>query len=76
MLAIKDLSEGNAQHFTTLVKDGLHHSAEQLFIAAKVCHLVARHTNHGTLNLGRRIEDTRLDSKEIFHMVPGLNQYR
>ena len=75
MVAIKDLSQGDAQHLTALIEHGLHHALEQLFVASKVSHLVARHTNDGTLYLGRRIKDARLYREEIFDMIPRLNQY-
>ena len=74
MFAIKDLPQGDAQHLSALIEHGLHHALEQLFVASKISHLVARHTNDGTLNLGRRIKDTWLYGEEIFDMIPRLNQ--
>ena len=76
MIAGKDLSKRDTQHLTTLIEDGLHHPTEKSFVATKVRHFVARHADHGTLHLGRRIEHTWLDGKEIFDIIPSLNQYR
>ena len=49
---------------------------EQLFIAVKMVYLVTCHTDNGTLHLGWRIEDRWFHSKQIFHIIPCLNQYR
>ena len=38
-------------------------------------HLVALHADDGTLHLGRRVEDGRLNGEEIFHVVPRLDEH-
>ena len=76
MIAIEDLSQGDTQHLPALVEHRLYHTTEELFIAAKVSHLITGHTDHGTLYLRRWLEHTWLYGKEILHMIPSLNQYR
>ena len=76
MITAEDLTEGDAQHLATLVKDRFHHTTEKALVTTKVSHLITCHANDGTLNLGRRIEHAWLDGEEILHIVPGLNQYR
>jgi len=76
MVSIEDLTEGDAEHLTALVEDGLHHTTEETFVTAKVSHLITRHADDGTLYLGRGIEYAGLDCKEVLHIVPGLNQDR
>ena len=75
MVAIEDLTEGDAQHLTALIEDRLDDTTEQLLVATKVGDLITRHTDDGTLNLGRRIEDTGFDGEKIFDMIPSLNQH-
>ena len=75
MVAIEDLTEGDSQHLTALIEDRLDDTTEQLLVATKVGDLITRHTDDGTLNLGRRIKDARLYGEEIFDMIPRLNQY-
>ena len=41
MLAVKNLTEGYAQHLPSLIEDSLHHSAEELFVATEIGHLIA-----------------------------------
>ena len=65
----------DAQHLATLVEDGLYHALEQLLIAAQLAGLVARHTDDGTLHLWRRIEHRLVDHKQIFDIIPCLNQH-
>ena len=74
-LCRQHLLKRDAQHLPTLAEDRLDDAAEQLFVAAQVSYLVARHTDNGTLHLGRRIEYTWFDGEEILHTIPGLNQY-
>ena len=47
-----------------------------MLVTPQLLHLVARHTDHGTHHLGRRIEHGGLDGKQVFHMVPCLYQHR
>lgn len=76
MVAIEYLAKGDAEHLAALIEDGLHDTAEELFVAAKVGHVITRHPNDGTLHLWRRIEDTWLNGEEILHVIPSLNQHR
>ena len=63
MVAIEDLTEGDSQHLTALIEDRLDDTTEQLLVATKVGDLITRHADDGTLNLGRRIEDTGFDGE-------------
>lgn len=64
MIAVEQLSQGNAQHLATLVEYGLDHTAEELFIASQVGDAVAGHADDSTLHLWRRIEPARRAQKE------------
>ena len=76
VIRIENLSQRDTEHLPTLVEGGLDHATEELFVAAKVSDGIACHTDDGTLYLGRRVENRGLDRKEIFHIIPRLNQYR
>ena len=76
MITVENLTEGDAEHLSTLVEGGLDDAFEEFLIAAQVCHIVASHTDDGTLYLGWGIEDIWLNGKEILHIVPRLNQDR
>ena len=74
MIGVKNLSQGDTEHLSALVKSGLDDTTEELFIAPKVGDSIARHTDNGALHFWRRIENRRLNHEEIFHIIPGLNQ--
>lgn len=76
MITVENLTEGDAEHLSTLVEGGLDDALEEFLIATQVCHIVASHTDDGTLYLGRRIEDIWLNGEKIFNIVPRLNQDR
>ena len=59
-----------------LVESGLDNALEQLFITAEVGGLVAHHADDGTLHLGRRVEDIRLNGEQVLNIVPCLNKDR
>ena len=68
------LLEAHAQHLPPLVEDRLHEAAEQCPVASEVRGLVACHPDDGTLDLWRRVEDVLVDSEEILHVVPCLDE--
>ena len=73
-LALEQLAQADAQHLAPLVEDGLDQPLEQPLVAAQLLDAVARHADHGTLDLGGRIEDGLIDGEEILHVVPRLGE--
>ena len=73
---MEELPKRNTQHLTTLVEDSLDDTTEELFVAVESRRGIARHADDSALHLGRRIEDVLVDSKQIFHIVPRLNEDR
>jgi len=71
----EQLAQGDAQHLTALVEDGLHDAAEELLVAAEGVDVVARHADDGRLHLGWRVEDGGLDGEEILDIVPRLDEH-
>ena len=76
MICIENLTQRDTEHLPTLVEGGLDHTTEQLFITTQIGNFITRHTDHGTLHLGWWIENRGLDRKEVFHVIPRLNQHR
>ena len=70
------MTEGDAQHLTALTEDGLYDTTEQLFVAAQIGDLIARHADDGTLHLGRGIEDGGFDGEQVLDMIPRLDEDR
>ena len=71
----EQLAQGDAQHLTALVEDGLHDAAEELLVAAEGVDVVARHADDGRLYLGGRVEDGGLDGEEVLDIVPRLDEH-
>ena len=71
----EQLAQGDAQHLTALVEDGLHDAAEELLVAAEGVDVVARHADDGRLYLGWRVEDGGLDGEEVLDIVPRLDEH-
>ena len=71
----EQLAQGDAQHLTALVEDGLHDAAEELLVAAEGVDVVARHADDGRLHLGWRVEDGGLDGEEVLDIVPRLDEH-
>ena len=57
-----------------MIERGLDHGLEQGLVASQIGTAVACHADHGTLDLGRRIEYIFMDREEVFDVVPGLEQ--
>ena len=72
----QQLSQADAQHLSPLVEGGFYNTLEELLVAAQTGDLVARHAYDGALHLGRRVEDGGRNGEEIFHIIPGLDEYR
>ena len=58
-----------------MVESRLHDLFKQLLVASQVGGFVAGHPYHGAFHLGGRVEHVLVHRKEVFHLVPGLNQY-
>lgn len=75
-IGTQELAQGDTKHLATLVEDGLYDTTEELFVAAKIGHIIACHADNSRLHLGWRIEDRRFDGEEIFNIVPRLDKDR
>ncbi len=69
------LAQTHAQHLAPLVEHRLYDALEENLVAAEIGNAVARHSYHGALHFGRRIEDIFVYREEIFHVVPRLNEH-
>ena len=70
------MTQRDAQHLTTLPKDGLDDTTEQCLVATQISNLIARHADDGTLHLGWGIKDGGLHSEQVLDMIPRLDQDR
>ena len=68
------MTQRDAQHLTTLTKDGLDDTTEQGLVATQISNLVARHADNGTLHLGWGIKDGGLHSEQVLDVIPRLDQ--
>ena len=66
---------GVAERLAALVECRLDNLLEQLLVASQLLGFVAGHADDGALHLGRRIEHMFVYGEQVFHAVPGLNQY-
>ena len=80
MLRPAEIAEGGAQrvaqHLATLAERRLDDPHEEPFVAIEPFDAVAAQTDNGALDLGRRIEDLLPYRKEVFDVVPRLQQHR
>lgn len=75
-IGTEELAQGDTKHLATLVEDGLHNTAEELFVAAEIGHIFARHADNSRLHFGWRVEDRWLDGEEVLDIVPSLDEDR
>ena len=65
-----------ADHLAPLAEGGFHHLHEQGFVAAETLRGVAAQADHGALDLRRRIEHRLVHGKQIFDVIPRLQEHR
>ena len=75
MALVEDAGDGVSQSLSALVESRLHDKLEQLLVASQVGGFVAGHADDGTLHLWGRIEHMFVYRKEIFHLVPCLDEH-